>query len=182
MALLLLLRVFFSLQLYYYGIEMRYLTTTCLLVLLVTLSVTTGQAASLSNLTINAVILSKSNCRFTNPPTATLDFGNLDPASGAPVATSAGLTIRCGGSANPATFLISDDDGLNSSGPGARRMQHSTLPGNFIPYSMNYTPAAGTIPKNTNTPVTVNASILGPDYQSVPSGPYTDTVTLTITP
>ena len=142
---------------------------------------TAAQAASLTNLTINAVVLSKSNCRFTTP-NATLDFGNLDPTSGAPVATSGSLTIRCGGSANPATFLITDDDGLNSTGPGARRMQHTTLAGNFIPYSLVYNPATGTIPKNTNTPVTVDASILGTDYQTVSAGPYTDTVILTITP
>ena len=161
---------------------MRVLTTTCLLVLLVMLDVATVQAASLSNLTINAVILSKSQCRFRNPNSATIDFGNLDPSSGVPVATTTGLIIRCGGSADPATYLITDDNGLSSTGPGARRMQHTSLPGNFIPYYLSYTPATGTISRNTDAPITVNASILGTDYQSVPTGPYSDTVILTVAP
>lgn len=160
---------------------MRLFSTTGILLLLLMIGVTTAQAASLSTMTINAVVLSKSQCRFTTP-NATLDFGNLDPTSGAPVATSGSVTIRCGGSANPATFLITDDDGLNSTGPGARRMQHTTLAGNFIPYSLTYSPTTGTIPKNTNVPVTVDASILGLDYQTVPPGAYSDTVTLIISP
>ena len=160
---------------------MRYLSTTGILILLLLIGVATVQAATLSTMTINAVVLTKSNCRFTTP-NATLDFGNLDPTSGAPAATSGGLIIRCGGSADPATFLITDNDGQNSTGPGTRRMQHTTLAGNFIPYNMVYNPAAGTIPKNANTPVTVDVSILGTDYQSVPAGPYSDTVILSIAP
>lgn len=160
---------------------MRIATAHALLILLLLFGATGAQAASLFNMTINATVLSKSQCRFTSTA-ATLDFGNLDPGSGLPVATSAGLIVRCGGSANPATYLITDDDGLNSSGPGARRMQHTTLPGNFIPYSLSYNPATATISKNTNAPITIDATILGPDYQSAPAGAYTDTVVLTIAP
>ncbi len=160
---------------------MRTLSASSILILILVTWATLTQAASLSTTTINAVVLSKSQCRFVTT-NATLDFGNLDPTSGALAATSGSVTIRCGGSANPATFIITDDDGLNNTGPGARRMQHTTLPGNFIPYNLTYTPSNGTIPKNTNTPITVDASILGPDYQTVPAGAYTDTVILMIAP
>jgi spore coat protein U-like protein len=163
------------------GVEMSYLTTSGMLLLLLLIGSGNLYAASLSNISIDAVILSKSRCRFVTT-TATLDFGSLDPSSGVPVASSTTMTIRCGGSADPATFLITDDEGVNSIGPGSRRMQHTTLAGNFIPYSLSYTPATDTIPKNTNTPITINGSILGTDYQSIPPGAYSDTVVLTITP
>ncbi|PLX99185.1 MAG: hypothetical protein C0623_10110 [Desulfuromonas sp.] len=143
----------------------------------------TAQVCLAANVPMNisATVLSKSICRFVTK-TATLDFGNLDPTSPSDVVVNATLTLRCQGSANPATYLITDDDGLYETGVDGNRMQHATIPGNFLPYAVTYTPATATIPKNINQSLTITGTLLGADYATAISGVYNDTVTLTIAP
>lgn len=136
--------------------------------------------AATGTVAVNATILSNSNCRFRPPgATAALNFGALDPFNPVDVTRTVGMEVRCGGPAGNATYLIVDDDGLNESGPGAHRMVNG---GAFLPYTFSYAPASATIPRNTNSPITITGTVRGIDYQFAPVGTYTDTVTLTIVP
>lgn len=134
-----------------------------------------------TSITVQAVILSKSICKFKTKGVA-LDFGLLDPVAATDVTRQTSIEFVCNGSADPATFLITKDDGLNASGPNGTRMQHSTTPANFIPYAVNLNPTSGTVPKSELQTLTVTGTILGNDYRNAIAGTYADTVTLTINP
>lgn len=138
-------------------------------------------AAGNTSVDISAVVLSKSICRFVTNAT-TLPFGNLDPSNPVAVANSTTLTFRCQGSSNPATYLISFDDGLHATGPGVPRMQHTLNPAEYIPYSISMSPLAGTVPKNVNQTLTIDGTISGASYQTAIAGGYSDTITVSIIP
>lgn len=126
-----------------------------------------------------ATVISKSNCKFSTT-TAALAFGTLDPGNPVDVTRTATLTVRCGGSAANATYLITDDDGLHQS--GAERMQHALTSTEFLPYSFSYAPASATILKNADQTITVTGTVTGANYQNALAGSYSDTVTLTLAP
>jgi spore coat protein U-like protein len=103
----------------------------------------------------------------------------LDPANGADVAgTIVQPTFWC---TRNAAYTITDDLGAHELGT-VFRMQHTTNPAEFIPYSFTYT-AAGSGNGPTN-PITMNiaSTVLGANYTAAAAGDYTDTVTLTINP
>lgn len=147
------------------------LTTAILLTLTVE-----GWGAATASLSVSATILSKSNCRFTTP-TGTLAFGSIDSGGAADVSATASLTFRCNGSAPIATYLISDDDGLN-----VNRMAHTTLAGNFLPYQLSYTPISGSVPRGDPLTLAITGTVRRSDYQSAVVGSYSDTVILSIFP
>ncbi len=122
-------------------------------------------------------------CRFTTT-TATFSFGNLNPGSPVDVNISTTLTFRCtgGGPGTMWTYTITDDDGLNEIGIDANRMINAAVPTQFLPYTLTYTPATGTVPRNTSQTLTINGTVKGIDYQYAYVGSYSDTVVLTITP
>jgi spore coat protein U-like protein len=132
---------------------------------------------------VSATVITKNVCQFVTGP-GNIAF-SLDPSN--PVNMSAqdatNIQVRCNGSGNPATFAISDDGGVHDVVPGQKQLMASIagIP-HYIPYTMSYSPS--TIPHNTNTPFTVTVSILGSSYANASYSPvpYTDTVTLTITP
>lgn len=138
--------------------------------------------ASSTVIDVQAVVLSTSNCRFRPPRSATVDFGTLNPLTGGDVTIITSLTIRCGGSAPLATFSITDDDGLNETGPDANRMQHSVVLTEFMPYTLTLSPTSATIPKNTDQIITITADLLIADYQNAIAGLFIDTVTVNILP
>lgn len=141
----------------------------------------TTQAAA-QTLGMAAVILSKNNCQFNNPASATLAFGNLNPVNPVDVTVNATLSFVCRGSAPVAAFLMSDDDGLHETGPNANRMRHATNPVAFLPYSISLSPQSGNAAKNVNQTLTVSGTVLGSDYQTALLGSYADTVTILIQP
>lgn len=145
--------------------------------------VTAGMAfgAGGQSVSISAVILSNSVCRFDNPPT-TLNFGALDPASSADANATTTTRFRCAGNAVIASYLISDDDGLYETGANANRMRHATNPAAFLPYSFSYNPVSGNTPKNVWTTLTITGTITAAAYQPAPVGAYSDTVVLSIVP
>lgn len=132
-------------------------------------------------MTVTAIVTTKNQCKF-NTKNATLDFGSLDNFNSVDVSVQADLFFVCIGMADPVVFGVSHDDGLYESGPGAPRMEHSTLPGNFIPYELNLSTVGGTAPKKVEQTLTVTGTVRGADYQSALGGIYGDTVTLTIVP
>ncbi len=139
----------------------------------------TAQAAGSTSMGVSATVLSKSNCKF---PTGTiaLNFGTIDPSGSSNALSSAATTFVCNGTAATATFLITQDGGINNS--GGNRMQHASSPGTFLPYTLSLTPTSGTVPKGATQSLTINGTIAATDYQQAIAGNYTDTVTLTISP
>lgn len=154
-----------------------------ILLLMLLLAFTAGSSvmAASSNLTASAIVLSKNQCRFMNNK-FTLDFGNIVPISGAAVNASATVNFRCQGSTPIASYSISEDDGLHSTGPGLKRMQHSVDGTQYVPYSLTLSPTSGNVPKNTPQILTVDGTINGPDYQFAIPGTYADLVVISILP
>ena len=144
-------------------------------VILLTLTVE-GWGAGTAALAVSATVLSKSNCKFSTV-TGTLPFGNIDSGGTADVSAAASLTFRCNGSAPIATYLISDDDGLN-----ANRMAHTTLAGTFLPYQLSYTPTTGSVPRGDPVTLSISGTVLSSDYRVAVAGAYSDTVVLSILP
>ncbi len=138
-------------------------------------------AASSAAVTVSAVILTRSNCRFITAAAA-LPFGDLDPANPVDVTLSVPVRFRCNGGPPMAVYQVTDDDGTAETGPDANRMRHATLPGTFLPYTFAVSPASGTIPRNTPQTLTVTGTVRGADYQAAAPGDYADTVVLTINP
>ncbi len=120
-------------------------------------------------------------CSFVSLP-GTLNFGNLDPGVGNDVIRTMTLTISCtGAGANPVFFAITDDNGLYETGVNANRMRNTTVPTEFLPYSMTYS-GSGSVKKNTNLDITITATVLGIVYQDAYVGSYSDMVTFTVSP
>jgi Spore Coat Protein U domain len=137
--------------------------------------------AASSQLTVQATVLSRSNCRFdTN--SSTLNFGALDPANPLDVTTTTSVPFVCHGSAPVAAFAFSLDDGLYRAGPAALRMRNATDTSAFLPYSLTLSPASGTVLKNVQQNLTVGGTVRAADYQSARAGNYSDSVVLTILP
>jgi len=115
-------------------------------------------------------------CRFNN--TGSISFA-LDPADGSDVpGVIVQPTFWC---TRNAAYNISDDLGAHELGT-VFRMQHTTNPAEFIPYSFTYTAAGiGNGPTNLLT-MNIASTVLGTSYTSAAAGTYADTVTLTINP
>lgn len=140
-----------------------------------------SHAAGSGSLGVSAVVPSKSNCKF-NAGALVLDFGTIDPASGANATATATKTFRCNGSAPIATFSISAGDGLYSTGPGVRRMRHSTVPTEFMAYAISLSPTSASVPKGVDQVLTVTGTIQPFEFQNVRAGLYQDTVVITLAP
>ena len=134
--------------------------------------------AMLLILSVNSVY---SACRFTTT-TATFAFGNLNPGSPVDVNIAATLRFRCTGNPSPWTYTITDNDGRYETGIDANRMRNTTVTTQYLPYTLTYTPATGTVPRNQNQTLTINGTVKGIDYQYAYVGSYSDTVVLTILP
>jgi len=138
-----------------------------------------AQAAGTHEVLVNAVIVSKSNCRF-NAAGSTISL-SIDPAATGNLTATGSITIRCVGSAATASYAVSNNNGLYGSSPATLRMRHATLATEHLGYAMSY-PPSGMTPKNTNTTFTVTVSVAPADFQNMVPGSYSDTVILTITP
>ncbi len=130
---------------------------------------------------VSAVILPKSNCRFSTGAAA-LAFGDLDPANPVDVTVSVPIGFRCNGGPPMVLFLVADDDGMNDIVPGEHRMLRAGLPEAHLPYAFSVTPASATVPRNTPQTLTVTGTVLGADYQAAAAGDYSDAVVVSINP
>ncbi len=140
-----------------------------------------GISADPSALSVSGSVLSKNKCKFQTKASA-LDYGNLDPASSVDVTAVTTLGFVCNGSTPSATFLMTQDNGLNATGPGNNRMQHTSILTEFLPYSLALSPSSATVPKGLTQTLTVTGTVNFVDYQSATFGSYSDTVVITITP
>lgn len=138
-------------------------------------------AAASAAVTVSAVVLVKTNCRFITSA-VTLAFGDLDPANPVDVTVSAPIRFRCNGGPPTVVFLATDDDGMNETVPGGNQMRRTTPPATLLPYEFSVSPASGTIPRNTPQTLTVTGTVRGADYQAALTGDYVDTVVVSINP
>jgi spore coat protein U-like protein len=134
----------------------------------------TSMAATVSDtVPVTAVILG--SC-LIDTATASIDFGSLDP-NVAPLvsATVVPPQVTCTAGVN---YVVSTDDGLQPSGPGAPNMDDGL--GNQIPYTVSYdTNYVGTgAPLNVTT---LQGTIPALSYQFYPTGNYNDTLTFIVT-
>ena len=160
---------------------MRAARVAACLALLAVASVHEAVAAGGHALSVSASVLSKNVCRFqTTGPTA-LPFGAINPASTSPVTVNLTLQYRCNGSDAIAAWNVGSDDGLYESGAGQPRMRHATVLTSFLPYTLTF-PAAGTVPRNTITNMSISATLAPASFANARVGAYADTVVLTITP
>jgi spore coat protein U-like protein len=135
-------------------------------------------AADTNTLTVSANVVG--TCRFNNA-TSTLAFGALDVTSAADAnANGSAVTFWC---TNGAAYTITHDDGLNESGVNAPNMEHTVAAGEFLPYTLNLNPTAGT-GSGPSTPVNlaITGTVANADYIDALAGDYEDTVTITINP
>ena len=137
--------------------------------------------AAPSAVPVSAVVLSKSNCKFSTSATD-LSFGTINPGSPSDATASATVQFRCMGSAKDATYYISDDDGLYEDGPDGNRMRHSSVAAEHLRYTITLSPTSATVPKNTYQTLTVNGKVKAADFQNALAGDYLDTVKITISP
>ena len=132
-------------------------------------------------ITVAATVISNSNCSFRAGSASALVVPTVDPSQSGPYSGTAAVIVRCGGAAPSASYALSNNNGLYGSGPSALRMRHATQTTEFLAYSLSY-PTSGTTPKNTDTTLTLTATVSQSAYQNAPSGAYADTITLTISP
>lgn len=137
-----------------------------------------AQAAGNGSLAVSAVV---PNCKFS-PGAVTLAFGNLNPASTVDATATASRNFTCAGRAPMATLFISAGDGLHSTGPGARRMQNTGFPAEYMTYSLSLSPTSATVPKNVAQTLTVTVTIQPSEFQNMRAGVYQDTVVVTLVP
>ena len=139
-------------------------------------------AAKTAPVAIGATVLSTNKC-LLSAPSATLNFGTLDPANAVNVTVSTTLTFNCKGKDDPVFYTITHDDGLNSIAPGATRMINpAAIPAQYLPYTFTLVPSAGSVPKNVDTLLTIQGAVDASDYVNAVPGAYADTVIITINP
>lgn len=139
-----------------------------------------GASAATGSLVVGAAVLSKSNCKFANPASATISFGTIDPTLATPQSQSASFTFTCKGSAAVAIYDISDDGGLYYA--GGNRMRHATTATEYLPYTLTLTPSSGSAPKNVAQIVTATVTVPVASFQQAIAGNFSDTVVITINP
>ena len=142
-----------------------------------------ASGAAAQTMAVSAVVVSKSNCKFkTN--NLVLDFGNINSGSAANAVATVGGTVDCnGGQASTVTLGFTLGNGSNySTSLGARRMRHATVTTEFVPYSLNISPASATISKNGSLNFTVTGTSTPLQFQNAMVGSYSDVVTISVAP
>ncbi|MGB7630926.1 MAG: spore coat protein U domain-containing protein [Candidatus Deferrimicrobium sp.] len=131
-------------------------------------------------LAVTATVLTRSNCTFYTG-TSTLNFGAINPAVAADVNATTSIDFVCRGGPQFAVYRVTDDNGQNRSGPGARRMRHATAP-EFLPYDLAFSSASGTVRRNRRQTLAISGTVRWADFRGSMAGAYTDSVVVSILP
>lgn len=145
------------------------------------LAATAPAQADTNQLQVSAVVLSRSVCRFLTAPT-TLDFGTINPASSVNATASTTIRFWCVGSQGSTTYSVQAGNGLYSPGAGLRRVRHATATTEFMAYTLNLSPASGTIGWLATQTITVTGTIAPTEFQNARFGAYSDTVVIDLDP
>lgn len=134
----------------------------------------TSALADTASVAVSAAVTG--NCKFNSGGSVSF---TLDPASSSDAAgTVTQPKFWC---TKGTAYTLSDDDGLNESGVGARRMLHASLT-EYIPYTFAYTTSGTGIGKGTPITLDILSTVVNASFINASAGAYADTVTLTITP
>ena len=126
-------------------------------------------------------MLSKNNCKFKSPGSATLAFGDINPSSSTNATATATLTVQCGGASPAVSYALSHDSGLYETGVNLNRLKHTAL-NEYLSYSLALTPSSGTIAKNADQTITLTSTVTPASFQNAAVGAYADTVVVTLNP
>lgn len=144
--------------------------------------VTTPPASAASgSLTLSAVVLSASNCKFRGGSGTLLDFGTIDPSSLVAKTASVTMIVRCNGSAGTAIFSLAANDGVHALGPAQPRMRHVVNAAEYLAYSV-VAPSGVSTPKGVDTNVNITGVVTPAQFQNAIAGNFTDTVIVTLSP
>jgi spore coat protein U-like protein len=138
-------------------------------------------AAGTATMGVTATVTTKNNCTF-NSAIPGLTFAQIDPSGTADAVATTSVTFTCRGSSANATFVFSSNDGSYKLGAGAPRMRHSTNTSEYLRYSLAFSPASATVPKNVAQTVTITGTIPATYYANAMAGSYSDTVTISLNP
>ena len=131
---------------------------------------------------VTAVVVSKSNCSF-NTRNLVLQFNPIDPASASDATATVTGNISCnGGQSNTVTLAFTLGPGKYSTGPTARRMQHTLVTTEYLPYSLSISPASANIKKNSSLDFTITGTIRPFEFQNAAAGDYLDLVQILVAP
>ena len=138
-----------------------------------------GPAPALGGTTTNqiqvaATILDRGHCSFVTPGPYAINFTPaLNPLSAIDRSASVSFSVKCNGLGNKPGTVIVDRDGYSQlyleKGPDT------------IAYSLNL-PTSAPVTNNTPVSITLTATIAGTAYMNAPSGDYSDTITINVTP
>lgn len=138
-------------------------------------------AADSAVVSVGATVLSKNNCKFNAPGSATLAFGKIDPSTNVNATATATLTIRCAGASPTVSYALNHNSGLHETGVNLNRMKHATL-NEYLPYALTLTPSSGTMAKNEDQTITLSSTVTPASFQNAAVGVYADTVVITLSP
>lgn len=139
-------------------------------------------AADSASITVSANVLSRALCFFLSGNTLAINVPTINPSGTATMSGSVNTSFWCIGATPQVSYSATASDGNHSPGPGLRRMQHGTVPAEYLDYSLAITPAAGLVNRFTTVNVVVTASVPAAAYQNARAGSYSDRVVLTIAP
>lgn len=124
-----------------------------------------------------------SGCRISTK-SGTLIFGLLDPGNPVDHVSSISIMFSCKdkGYEPEVQYLITSNDGQYPSGPGLPRMRNTTVPTEYLPYTLSFNPAAETIARKTDVLFTIIATVVGLDYLNAYVGDYEDVIEVYINP
>jgi hypothetical protein len=130
--------------------------------------------AATNQIQVAATILDRGHCSFATPGPYAINFSPaLNPLSAIDRSASVSISVECKGLGNKSGTVIVDRDGYSQlylkKGPDT------------IPYSINL-PTSAPVTNNTPVSITLTATIAGTAYQTAPSGDYSDTITINVTP
>lgn len=136
---------------------------------------TTALAGDTANVAVSASVTG--TCKFNSG--GSIAF-TLDPTSAA--AATGVVTNPAFWCTKGTSYTVTDNSGLYAAS-GARRLRHSTILTEFIPYTFSYTATGSGTGKTTPITLTLgSASVANVDFVNAAAGPYADTVILTIAP
>jgi spore coat protein U-like protein len=124
--------------------------------------------------TVNATVVG--TCQFNSG--GSISFPSLDAVSGG-TATVIQPQFWC---TKNSTYNITDDKGLYDGGGPTPRMQSTTAPYEYIPYTFIYTATGSGTGKTAPINMDIISAVNIADLENIKVGDYSDTVTLTITP
>ena len=110
-------------------------------------------------------------CTFNANQPNTASFGTIDPSLNTTYTFSLVVNYKCTGNAT-AVFTIT---GLNDQGPGNYQLQNTTMPLQFMGYTVSYVDTPG-------TKITINGQLVPAQYRNAYVGTYSDTLSVLMLP